>query len=37
MLRTIIRLPDGREISSGAGAEAAVMEAKLTQSVSDTQ
>ena len=37
MLKTMIRLSDGREISSGAQEDAAVMEAKLTQWVNDTQ
>ena len=37
MLKTMIRLPDGREIASGAQEDAAVMEAKLTQWVNDTQ
>lgn len=37
MLKTMIRLPDGREISSGAQAAVAVMEARLTQWVNDTQ
>ena len=37
MLQTMIRLPDGREISSGAEAEIAVMASKLTQWVNDSQ
>ena len=37
MLQTMIRLPDGREISSGAEADIAVMESKLTQWVNDSQ
>lgn len=37
MLRTMIRLPDGREISSGAETQLAVMAAKLTQWVNDSQ
>ena len=37
MFQTMIRLPDGREISSGAEAEIAVMASKLTQCVNDSQ
>ena len=37
MLRTILILPDGREISSGIQSEIAVLSAKLTQCVNDAQ
>lgn len=37
MLRTILILPDGREISSGASAENAILNVKLTQCVNDAQ
>ena len=37
MRKTMIRLPDGREIASGAQAETAVFSAKLTQSVNDSR
>lgn len=37
MRTTMIRLPDGREITSGAQAETAVFSSKLTQSVNDSK
>lgn len=37
MLKTILTLPDGREISSGANAEIAIASAKLTQCVNDAK
>ena len=37
MLRTILRLPDGREISSGAEQETVIRSFKLTERVNDTK
>ena len=37
MFRTILKLPDGREISSGAGQQYVIRSFKLTERVNDSK